>query len=75
MVIASKLPTEDKIALQEKFTSILNTKASEYKETLKDELQAFKDETETKIIPDMTETITNTVSEAKSLLDKYMKEG
>lgn len=75
LVIASKLPTEDKIALQEKFTSILNTKASEYKETLKDELQALKDETEAKIIPDMTETITNTVSEAKSLLDKYMKEG
>lgn len=75
LVVASKLPTEDKIALQEKFTTLLNSKAVEYKETIKDEVVAVKNEVVEKIIPDATETVTAAVEETKSLLDKYTKEG
>lgn len=74
LVIASKLPTEDKIALQEKFTTILNNKAVEYKEVLKDEVVALKNEVVDKVIPDAKDTVTTTISETKSLLDKYTKE-
>lgn len=75
LVMASKLPTEDKIALQKKFTTLVNTKVAEYKEVLKDEVQALKTEVETKVIPDAVQSVTQTVDETKSLLDKYMKEG
>lgn len=75
LVIASKLPTEDKIALQEKFTALANTKLHEYKETVKDEVVALKSEVEQKIIPDATATVAQAVEETKSLLDKYSKEG
>lgn len=75
LVIASKLPTEDKIALQNNFTTILNDKVAEYKEVLKDEVQAIKNEVTEKIIPDAKQTIDSTIVETKSLLDKYMKEG
>lgn len=75
LVIASKLPTEDKIALQEKFTSVINDKAVQYKEMLTDEVAAVKAEVTNNIIPDATETVTATVEETKSLLDKYTKEG
>ena len=75
LVIASKLPTEDKIALQEKFTSVINDKAVQYKEMLTDEVAAIKSEVTNNIIPDATATITETVEETKSLLDKYRKEG
>ena len=74
LTIASKLPTEDKIALQQKFASIVQNKAVEYKEVLMDEVQAVKTEVETKVIPDAKETIENTIEETKSLLDKYTKE-
>lgn len=75
LVIASKLPTEDKIALQEKFTSVINDKAVQYKEMLTDEVTAVKAEVTNNIIPDATATITETVEETRSLLDKYTKEG
>lgn len=75
LTIASKLPTEEKIALQKKFTTILNSKTVEYKEMLKDEVQAVKDEVVNNIIPDAKDTVQTTVEETKSLLDKYMKEG
>lgn len=75
LTIASKLPTEDKIALQQKFTSILENKAVEYKEVLKDEVQALEKEVQETVIPDVKETIKTTVEETKSLLDKYTKEG
>lgn len=75
LVIASKLPTEDKIALQEKFTSVINDKAVQYKEMLADEVTAVKAEVTNNIIPDATATITETVEETRSLLDKYTKEG
>ena len=75
LTIASKLPTEDKIALQQKFTSVLENKAVEYKETLKDEVLALEKEVKEKVIPDVTETIKATVAETQSLLDKYTKEG
>ena len=75
LVIASKLPTEDKIALQEKFTSVINDKATQYKNMLADEVAAVKAEVTNNIIPDATATVTETVEETKSLLDKYTKEG
>lgn len=75
LVVASKLPTEDKIALQEKFTTLLNSKAVEYKETIKDEVVAVKNEVVEKIIPDATTTVAAALEETKSLLDKYTKEG
>lgn len=71
LAIASKLPTEDKIALQQKFASILTTKNTEYKEVLKDEVQALKQEVTEVVIPDVKETIKSTIEETKSLLDKY----
>ena len=74
LVIASKLPTEDKIALQEKFTSILTTKTTEYKEVIKDEVEAIRTEVSNKIVPDVIDTVVQTVDETKSLLDKYMTE-
>ena len=74
LTIASKLPTEDKIALQQKFNNILTTKTVEYKEVLKEEIQAVKDEVKEKIVPDVKDTIKNTVEETKSLLDKYTSE-
>ena len=74
LVIASKLPTEDKIILQEKFTTLLQNKATEYKEVLTDEVTAIKTEVEQKIVPDASATITETIEETKSLLDKYTKE-
>ena len=75
LVVASKLPTEDKIALQEKFTSLITNKASEYKEILKDEVIALNNEVTEKIIPDATQTVAQIVEDTQSLLDKYMKEG
>ena len=74
LAIASKLPTEDKIALQQKFTSILEHKTVQYKEMLQDEVQALTDEITDNIIPDVQETIKTTVEETKSLLDKYTDE-
>lgn len=71
LVIASKLPTEDKIALQEKFSNLTKTKVSEYKEVV----EKHVNDVEEGIIPDMKETINDTVEETKSLLDKYTKEG
>ena len=75
LVIASKLPTEDKVTLQEKFTELLTTKVSEYHETLKDEVSALQQEVNDKVLPDAIETVKNTVEETKSLLDRYKKEG
>ena len=75
LVIASKLPTEDKVTLQEKFTELLTTKVSEYHETLKDELSALQQEVNDKVLPDAIETVKTTVEETKSLLDRYKKEG
>ena len=74
LTMASKLPTEDKIALQQKFASIVQNKAVEYKEVLKDEVLAVKEEVTNTVLPDAKETIKNTVEETKSLLDKYTKE-
>ena len=74
LTMASKLPTEDKIALQNKFAGIIENKAIEYKEVLKDEVLAVKEEVVTKVLPDAKETIKETVEETKSLLDKYTKE-
>lgn len=71
LVIASKLPTEDKIALQEKFSNLTKDKVSEYKEVIEEHVNDIKEE----IIPDIKETINDTVEETKSLLDKYTKEG
>ena len=78
LAIASKLPTEDKIALQQKFASILTTKSTEYKQvlagevqTLKETLVSAKDDVENTIIPDAKKTIESTIEETKSLLDKY----
>lgn len=75
LTMASKLPTEDKIVIQQKFSSLLSTKTTEYKEVVKDEVKALTAEVETKIIPDAKETVLQTVEETKSLLDKYTKEG
>lgn len=74
LTIASKLPTEDKIALQQKFNAIISNKAVEYKEVLKDEVIALNNEVKETVIPDAKETIKTTVEETKSLLDRYMKE-
>ena len=63
LVVASKLPTEDKLALQEKFTNLIKDKKVEYTEMIKEE-----------IVPDVVASVTQTVSESKSLLDKYMTE-
>lgn len=74
LTMASKLPTEDKIALQKKFTNVLESKAVEYKEMLTDEVEAIKTEITSNIVPDAKATIKATVEETKSLLDKYMEE-
>ena len=73
LVVASKLPTEDKIALQEKFTTLVKDKTVEYTNVIKDEVLAIKGEVKEVIIPDAVETVTNVVEETKSLLDKYTK--
>ena len=70
LVIASKLPTEDKIALQEKFTSLLQNKTVEYTALIKDTVST----TVKTIVPDATETVKTAVEETKSLLDKYTQE-
>ena len=75
LVIASKLPTEDKIALQEKFTALVKNKAVEYTETISDEVNALKNEITETIIPDAITTVEDTVAETKSLLDRYTQEG
>jgi uncharacterized membrane protein YgaE (UPF0421/DUF939 family) len=80
LIVSSKLPTEDKIAIQTEFTNLLNNKKVEYQEILKDELadvqaatQAIVEEVKTTIIPDAKETVANVVNTTKSLLDKYTK--
>lgn len=75
LIIASKLPTEDKIAIQEKFTQIMSTKVTEYTTIVKDEVQALRNEVTEKIIPDAKETVEEAINETKSLLDKYTHEG
>lgn len=71
LVIASKLPTEDKIALQSKFSDLVKNKTVEYTNVLKEDLvEAVKDN----IIPDAVDTVKQSVEETKSLLDKYTKE-
>jgi hypothetical protein len=75
LVIASKLPTEDKIALQEQFATLAKTKATEYKEILQDEVVALQQEIENTVIPDVVQTVTDTVTTTQSLLDKYTSEG
>lgn len=75
LVIASKLPTEDKIALQEHFASLAKSKVSEYKEVLQDEVVALQQEIEKRVLPDVVQTVTDTVTTTQSLLDKYTTEG
>lgn len=74
LVIASKLPTEDKIALQNKFSELASSKALEYTEVIQDEVKALEEEVKNTVIPDIVETVKSTAEETKSLLDKYMKE-
>lgn len=74
LVIASKLPTEDKIALQEKFTTLVKTKQVEYTEILKDEVHAVVNEVTEKVVPDVFNSVEQTVNETKTLLDRYTKE-
>lgn len=74
LVVASKLPTEDKIALQEKFTNLVQTKTAEYTNLIKDEVQSIQTKVSEEIIPDAISSVENTVNETKSLLDKYMSE-
>lgn len=74
LVVASKLPTEDKVALQSKFTNLVQTKKAEYKELIKDEVDSIKTKVNEQILPDAKESVETTVNEAKSLLDKYMAE-
>ena len=74
LVIASKLPTQDKIALQNKFSKLASSKALEYTEVIQDEVKALEEEVKNTVIPDIVETVKSTAEETKSLLDKYMKE-
>ena len=74
LVVASKLPTEDKIALQEKFTNLVQTKTAEYTNLIKDEVQSIQTKVSEEIIPDAVSSVENTVNETKSLLDKYRSE-
>lgn len=67
LVIASKLPTEDKIALQAKFNNLLKDKTVEYTNLIKEEVAE-------EVVPDIVETVKESVEETKSLLDKYTKE-
>lgn len=88
LVLASKLPTEDKVVLQEKFNKLATHDASKYKQISVDNFTAnFTDITDIKFsnLPDHLDdsdssidasvSIQNTIEETKSLLDKYTKEG
>jgi hypothetical protein len=86
LVLASKLPTEDKLVLQDKFNSLAKTHAGEYKQLLTNTLaETFTDTTNIEVsnIP-VNNTIVSSepdilvqesIKETQSLLDKYMKEG
>lgn len=67
LILASKLPNEDKIAIMQQFESISKQKVKEYTDKIE---PIIKEE----IIPDVKEVVEQSVEQAKTLLDKYMQE-
>lgn len=71
LVMASKLSTDDKIALQEKFVNLGKEKITEYSNIVVEETKELKQDIPETVIPDAVETVNSTITETKSLLDKY----
>lgn len=67
LILASKLPNEDKIAIMQQFESVSKQKIKEYTDKIE---PIIKEE----IIPDVKEIVEQSVEQAKTLLDKYMQE-
>lgn len=84
LVLASKLPTDDKIVLQEKFNKLSKAPIGEYKQLVTNDTSAYTDTINVNFsnLPEHTAIETNadtvvqdTIKETQSLLDKYTKEG
>lgn len=67
LILASKLPNEDKIAIMQQFESVSKQKIKEYTDKIE---PIIKEE----IVPDVKEIVEQSVEQAKTLLDKYMQE-
>lgn len=67
LILASKLPNEDKIDIMQQFESVSKQKIKEYAGKLE---PVIKEE----IVPDVKEIVEQSVEQAKTLLDKYMQE-
>lgn len=67
LILASKLPNEDKIAIMQQFETVSKQKIKEYTDKIE---PIVKEE----IIPDVKEIVEQSVEQAKTLLDKYMQE-
>lgn len=78
LIIASRLPNEDKIELQSKFIELTNGKLEQYKEVVKDitenYLRPAVTEVKEEIADDVIATLQSAVKNTASLLDKYTKE-
>lgn len=78
LIVASRLPNEDKIELQSKFIELTNGKLAHYKEVIKDINDVYVKPAVTEIKQEITDDVIHTLEEAvkttSSLLDKYTKE-
>lgn len=78
LIVASRLPNEDKIELQSKFIELTNDKLNHYKEVIKDINDVYVKPAVTEIKQEITDDVIHTLEEAvkttSSLLDKYTKE-
>lgn len=81
LILASKLPNEEKIALQQQFTDLSKIKLEEYKSTVSNLIESITPtveqvgaEIKENIVEDAIDTIATAAQSIPTLLDKYTKE-
>lgn len=75
LVLASKLPNEDKIALQKEFLELGKATIEEVKTTAVDVVKEVINDTsiEEDVVPEVKTIVDDTVTKTQTLLDKYTK--
>ena len=72
LVLASKLPTEEKLALQEDFSKLKNTLIKQQSTSVKTEVKGIVDKSIEESKELATNIVVETVKQGQSLLEKYV---
>lgn len=72
LVLASKLPTEEKLALQEDFSKLKNTLIKQQSTSVKTEVKGIVDKSIEESKELATNVVVETVKQGQSLLEKYV---